>query len=54
VKAINDWIPPNVPIEDVRVLGDEQLTRIETHAQEMASAAESVAASVRATMATLT
>jgi len=54
LKAIDRYIPPNVPVEEVEILRDlEQLTRIEAQAGQMAAAAERLVASVKATRAVL-
>ncbi len=54
IKAINKRIAPNVPVERVEILREvEQLASIELQAQQMAAAAESVVASVKATRASL-
>jgi hypothetical protein len=54
LKAIDNAIPPNVPVEEVTILQDlEQLTRIEFQSRQMVAAAQRVVASVKATQANL-
>jgi hypothetical protein len=54
LKAIETYIPPNVPIEEVEILKDlEQLTRLESHSREVAAAAQRLAASVKTVRASL-
>jgi hypothetical protein len=54
LKAINQWIPPNVPVEEVTILvALELLDTIEAQAQQTVAAAERVVASVAATRASL-
>ncbi len=54
LKAINQWIPPNVPVEEGTILvALELLNTIEAQSRQTVAAAEQVVASVEATRASL-
>ena len=54
LKAINSYVPPNVPIEENTIIEDpEQLSRVEVQSREVAAAAERVISAINATRASL-
>ena len=54
LKEINQWIPPNVPVEEISIIEEiEQLAFVEAQARQVAAAAERVVAAVEVTRASV-